>query len=478
VVLVEDAPCFVKVDVPEDRVTLRFESSCDPSSLSIEPGKIVVGATGGGYLRRVVSVTQEGSTLIVHTEKASIGEALVQGSFSQTLTEVGERSLINLGNTSLFSGQIGPSSVSVGLDTGYIDIDPVFVVEGHWAQGSVEHFEASMGLGLNGNFSASISSTNGLSYSDSKNLAGYSWPFAAAIGPLPIAGTLDLRVKAGFRVDAPGQASIRMGASGDLDYRTENNYVRGFGWTSEETAENNWVLQPPDFNISSHASARVYVRLEMTVSLYGVVGPSSANDLYLSTKADPKCDGINWDLNAGFTSRVNIKVNILDKFTPTKTFAKVNFTADVASGVIEWPLDFPLPCGQPDIRCNDKVNGDTSVGYEAQLSGYSCNVGNYDAPEAIWKWTAPSTQTVNWTLINPTPTATNHDVMVLDGAWGLVTADCLTWGSNSIEFEAEEGRSYYLVIDGYDEDAGPFEAQLECSSQSSTGSDDDTFNPF
>ena len=60
----------------------------------------------------------------------------------------------------------------------------------------------------------------------------------------------------------------------------------------------------------------------------------------------------------------------------------------------------------------------------------------------------------------------------------MVTADCLTWGSNSIEFEAEAGRAYYLVVDGYDEDAGPFGAQFECSDEGSNGGGDDTFNPF
>jgi len=480
VVLVEDSPCFVEVDVPEDRVELRFDFSCDVADLAIEPGKIVVGATGGGYLRRVLSVTSEGATLVVLTEEASLSEAVVQGSLSETLTELGDRSLINLGNTTLFSGDIGPSSAVVRLDTGYIDIDPVFVMTGHWSDGSVERFQASMGLGINGDLSASISSTNGLRYGTSKTLSSYSWPFAAAVGPLPVVGTVNVKVKAGFRVDAPGQVSIKMGAAGALDYRTENKYRRTTGWSSEEVAENTWALRPPEFNISSHASARVYIRLELSVALYGVVGPSSSNTLYISTKAKPTCAGIDWKLNSGFSSRVNVKLNILDKFTPTKTFAKVNFTAELDSGVIPWPLNFPLPCGQEEIRCNEKVSGDTSVGYSAELSGYSCNVGNYDSPEAIWKWVAPSTQTVNWTLLDAVPTATNHDVMVLDGAWGLVTADCMTWGSNSIEFEAEEGKSYYLVIDGYDEDAGPFGAQLECSEEGSNGagSGELPFNPF
>ena len=117
-----------------------------------------------------------------------------------------------------------------------------------------------------------------------------------------------------------------------------------------------------------------------------------------------------------------------------------------------------------------------------QIDGYSCNVGIYEAPEKVWTWRAAASETVTWQLIDPEPTTVNHDVMVVDGAWNLVVGDCFTWGSNSIEFEAEAGKVYYLIVDGYDQNAGPYVANLDCLTQSPAGGDDDllggTDNPF
>ena len=466
VILVEESECLSSVDVSTDREVLVFEFTCDPADLGIEPGRIVVGVADGGYLRRVVSVTYDGWVLTLLTEEASIAEAIASGSMSVSISDPspGARSVIDFGNTMLYYGDVGPATVSARLDTAYIDFDPFLEMDGHWEDGEVQDFDSSIGISIDGDIRASLSSTNGLRFDRNQDIAGWSWPFAFAIGPLPVVGVVQVKIKAGFRLDSPGHITAAIGAAGALNYRTENSYKNGQGWTENNIAENNWALHQPDFNVSTSATAKVYVRAEVTGMLYGVAGPSSRSDLDVSGKATAGCDGIQWDLTAGFSSKVLVRLNILDKFKPTKTFAKAKFTADLASGMIDWPLDIVMPCGQELIRCNQKVSGDSGIGYDARLDGYSCNVGNYDAPEAIWKWTSGADQTVVWRLIDPVPTEVNHDVMVLDGAWGLVTAECLDWGSNSVEFEAQSGHSYYLVVDGYDNDAGPFEAMVECAS--------------
>ncbi len=475
VLLVEDDPCLVEVMVSEDREILVFDFACDPIGRGLEPGRIVVGVSGGGYLRRVESIALDGYTVTAWTSPADLAEALVEGGFSQVVVGSQERALINLGNTTLYSGEVGPASVSATLTSGYIDVDPVFVVDGHWADGEVQHFDVDLGLSMTGDINAMLSSTNGLRFGHNVDLYGTSYPFAFAIGPLPVVGTVDLKVKAGFRIDAPGHVSMTVGAGGSFDLRTQKTYRAGEGWTENDVSDSEWTLREPDFDVTSHASGRVYIRLETGISLYGIAGPQVATDAFVSARLDPTCEGIDWDLNAGVSSRATIRLNILDKFKPTKTFAKVTFTADLADGTITWPIDTPVPCAQPTISCGDTVTEDSSLGYEAQLDGYDCNVGNYDAPEVIFEWTASQTGLATWGLENAVPTEVNHDVFVLDGAWGLVTAQCMEWGHNSVDFDAVAGQTYYLVVDGYDNDAGLFTANLECDGSSS---DDDTLNPF
>ena len=156
----------------------------------------------------------------------------------------------------------------------------------------------------------------------------------------------------------------------------------------------------------------------------------------------------------------------------------------VAEDTIPWPGDLPnslVPgCGgslpwsgdsglQPlSLSCGDTVSGNTADSEFASevLSGYSCNIGNYQAPELVYAWTAPSTGEVTFRLVDATPTAVNHDLFALEGNATLspsqLQGTCVGTGMNSLVFEAQAGQTYLLVVDGYHEDAGPYQVHLEC----------------
>jgi hypothetical protein len=119
-----------------------------------------------------------------------------------------------------------------------------------------------------------------------------------------------------------------------------------------------------------------------------------------------------------------------------------------------------------NISCGDVVFGDTATdpGATNDIGGYPCNVGNYSGPEVAYEWVSSVTGTVEFGLINPDPTNVNHDLFGLDGDNGAcVNNQCLANGFNSMQFEAVAGHTYYLVIDGFDGDAGPYTAQLDCN---------------
>lgn len=116
----------------------------------------------------------------------------------------------------------------------------------------------------------------------------------------------------------------------------------------------------------------------------------------------------------------------------------------------------PVPSA---ITCDVQVAGDTSADAAAThaFDGYACNVGHYAAAERTFGFHAEHTGTVEWRLIDPTPTEVDHDVLVL-----TPEGDCTAWGPNSVSFEVEAGSAYLLVVDGFDDSAGPFEAELVC----------------
>ena len=463
VVVVDDDPCVVGVDVPDDREVLTFDFACDPVGRGFEPGAVVVGSAGGGYLRRVVSVQYEGSRVTAWTEEASLADAIVEGGFSLSLNGGGERGLINLDNTVLFADEVYGSDVLFKLNRADLDIHPRIDIDGHWADGGVETFDFDTSLELSGEISALLSSSNGLRHKKDIDVWETSWPFATAVGPLPVVGDVGVRASIGYRLAAPGQTSVTAGAGGEIRWGSERRYREGEGWTEDPMNLDDWRMDPPEVEVTARAVARVYVRVTVFVRFYGSAGPELSADLATRVSAEADCDGVEWDADASLIGRARVTMSILDKFTPTKTFGTVDLTADLAAGTLPWPIDVPLPCQQEEIRCGDVVQGDTGDGgWRPQLDGYSCNVGNYDAPEAIYQWTATTSGPVEWALIDAAPTDVNHDVLVLDGALGLLAADCTAWGANSVGFDAVAGHTYFLVIDGYNDDAGPFAAELAC----------------
>jgi len=476
-IIIDDDPCVAAVDVPEDRELLTFDFSCDPLVHELAAGRIVVGTEGGGYLRRIVAIEEDGLTVRAWTVEASLNEVIEHGTMDETISFNTGRTLIDFSNTSLYSGEHLGSSVSVYLNRGSFDINPALVMDGHWSYGSMENFNMDLGVDFSADLLATLSSSNRLSWGRDKTLWEMAWPFAFAVGPLPVAGNLTLELKAGFRIDAPGQMSTSVGANGDMQIHTRKSWVSGFGWIDNDLFEGDWDIVEPGLNISNRFKARVFARLDANIKIYGVAGPRVATDLFVQTVAVADCAGLDYQVDAGVESRCSVRINILDKFKPEKTFARATLTADLTEGTVPWPVSSPVLCDHTAIRCGQTVTGDTSESETALIDGYECNVGNYEAAEVVYQWKANRSGTVEWQLHDAEPTVTNHDVFVLDGYMQLATSNCSDWGSNSVEFEAVEGSTYFLVVDGYHEDHGPYTAQLTCD-DATGGEPDGGLGPY
>ncbi len=128
-------------------------------------------------------------------------------------------------------------------------------------------------------------------------------------------------------------------------------------------------------------------------------------------------------------------------------------------------------CLQPTrwLACGESVLGDSSdasLGSTELVDSWPADVavGNFDGPEVTYAWRATASETVTWALVHPSPTEVNHDLFVLDGGDGTCDSrNALRRGFNDVTFEAVAGQTYYLVLDGFAGDAGPYEVALECT---------------
>jgi hypothetical protein len=97
------------------------------------------------------------------------------------------------------------------------------------------------------------------------------------------------------------------------------------------------------------------------------------------------------------------------------------------------------------------------------LDAYPVNVGNYSAPELVYEW-AGGAATATFSMPGARPTQVNHDIMILDGSTGTCSAEAaVDWGFSDVAFQPEGAGPFYIVVDGYNNDAGAFELQLNCN---------------
>ena len=119
------------------------------------------------------------------------------------------------------------------------------------------------------------------------------------------------------------------------------------------------------------------------------------------------------------------------------------------------------------VACGVPVSGDTSAasgGATNEINGYPCSVGNFTGPEMAYEWIANVSGTVEWGLVNASPTTLNQDVFVIDGDNNqCLNTQCIEQGFNTAEFEAVAGHRYYLVVDGFNGASGEFTALLNCN---------------
>jgi hypothetical protein len=118
------------------------------------------------------------------------------------------------------------------------------------------------------------------------------------------------------------------------------------------------------------------------------------------------------------------------------------------------------------LTCDVPVDGDTSVGGVARVDGWSCSALAEVGREEVYRWVAPRTGLVS--AILDIGGGFDLDLFVLEDLGGGCNPDaCIAsstrTGDEIATFVAIAGRTYYVVVDGYGNAAGPYQLQVDCS---------------
>jgi hypothetical protein len=409
------------------------------------------------------------------------------GEFNVDISDSGSRSIIDLSGKTLYRATHNGVHVESGFRSGYLNIRPETQFDAAMQWGTLQRFDAIVGMRADANFEYYVAASGGHRVDEEIPIEDISIPFIFTVSGVPVAGRLQLEVFARFVSQTTGYVDLTLGSyQGHWDWQAGSRYRPDPGWQNIWDTNQSSELGGLEVVGDAGWKGRIEFGVRPSIKFYETVSISGLGAAYLSGRADPECDGIEWSFRDGLRASMRVSVRFLDRLVPDMpiTVPMGRTETVIHESTMPWPGDLPnaiLPhCGgslpfnegpgvQPrTLYCGEEVSGDTGDPNQATqlLNGYSCNVGNYDAPEVVYAWTAPSSGEVTLRLVDASPTDVNHDLFALQGnsmlAPSVLGGTCVATGMNSLVLEAEAGRTYLLVVDGYAQDSGPYQVVLEC----------------
>ena len=329
---------------------LWVQSGVSPEWDGLTPGDVVVGAAGDGFLRRIDEVRQVGGELQLQTSQATLGDAIQQGTIRSTLSLAGGTAiqpaagggngietrrnalmspLADLGGTVLLDRNLGGADVHVEISRGQLHFEPELDLELELAYGRLRKLSAVASGELSFELGVEASATGAVSWSEERELKSLArrHVFTQMVGWLPIVEVVTVRFFVGLEMEADGgieaSASASTRALVEVGGTFQDGHVEPRAWITASAD-----ASQPQWSQWANGRVRVYVRPELDVALYGVVGPGLSVEPWTELTADQSADAggaeTGWSLDAGVHGEAVFRMGL---FGAEKTYSK---------GILDW----------------------------------------------------------------------------------------------------------------------------------------------
>ena len=338
---VEDIDMYLS-DVDED--TYTFSYSGTPPDINV--GDILSGSANGGYLRKVLSVIDTGTELIITTSPATIDDAVDSAQMS-TQIDFSERI-----NQTLFrtpgSEPAPPSGYVVDLDgiiiyqndevtAKILDGEVVFnpsinICMNYDISQGLTYFKATANGDLNFDYDMKVSGIGDFDVNAEK-LVHTSDPILFQIGP--VYGTVVVDFFAGVDFDGYVQDWLISGIDADLTVEIGAKYENS-EWAPVSAINHNFSPGRIQGTADGEVSFRGYIRPEARVLFAGIEGPSinceSIFEMDGTGELSPPC--LNYDLYGGLKADVTVLVEIMSDTILPFTVELLNINEHVAQDAV------------------------------------------------------------------------------------------------------------------------------------------------
>jgi hypothetical protein len=490
VVNLDEEPCFDSIDVNDDFTSATIHLVCPATAVEVEAGDLIVSSYGSGYLLRVLSSEDGDYTILAETTPGTLTELFPNGGFSATFP------LEDLSRAPLVWGAndiVNENGLRIRFEGATVDLNTpeLFFGTSHTG-GIVSRRDMYLQMDSSISLAVSASATAAITKSKSVPLATYTFPIRVVTPAFIYVGTVELTAKLKVSAEIKAAAQLRVGATLDTTLRVGTTYNEITDRFEDlENIEATFTADDVIASTSKGMSLKASIDLRANLKHYSVLSTYVEMGPYLKLAGTPECSTLDWALTSGWGGKAGAHLDIW-RWTINILSVPWNqpFGGPLAEGSIDLPVSVggedcdPEPDPDPDsdpepestaegtgscspvqeLVCGQTVTGDTSSDPDATtaLDGYTINVGNYDAPELVYRWNGSGP--VRFRFVSPRPTQVNHDIMIIEATEETESCsdgESFDYGFNSVLWDGSG--SVFVVVDGYDSDSGAFELEVDCN---------------
>lgn len=278
--------------------TLTFDKGL-LSKYSLSQGDLMVSSVGNGLLRKIDTITQSGNNIQIQTSQATLTDLIQQGDidFRSSLLTSGIKSIkyyypgvhLDTANLKSTNGKL----FSLDINT---EIAPLILLSGNFQCMQDFIFQIQIGLldglkkvkfGIEGTESFDLTLTTGKEFAINKEITLATVNFipifiTIPVPPFEIVVVPVFDIKLGL--DGSAGANISTSLSQSFTLGTGVQYLKDGGWSSYKSVDKSINYTPPQ--LTMNASAEAYIKPELRMLIYNVVGPYLNGKGYGKIEAD------------------------------------------------------------------------------------------------------------------------------------------------------------------------------------------------
>lgn len=402
-----------------DGDTYTFAYSGNPPD--VNEGDILSGSANGGYLRKILSVVDNGNELIITTVQATIDDAVdsaqmsVQVDYSERTNQSHFRKpgcetpppsgyVVDLDGIIIYED----SDSVVKIYDGEVVFNPSININMNYDVGQgLTYFKTTANGDLNFDYVMKVYGTGDFDINAEK-LVHTSDPILFQIGP--VYGTVEVDFYAGVDYDGYVQDWLKSGIDADLSVEVGSKYENG-QWEPVNAVNHNFSPGTIQGTVDGDVTFRGYIRPEARVLFAGIEGPSinceSSFEMCGTGTLVPPC--LNYVLSAGLRADATVLVEVISDILLPFTVELLNINEEVSEGSV-GQCEGSGELIVSEISGVDVINNGGFAQYTVNASGDSgITYSWFCLPETAGEFSTPNAES---TLFTAAQVSSDTDIKV------------------------------------------------------------------